>query len=99
MTPDMATYAKSIGNGYPVAAFGGRYEIMDIIGKGVAHGGTFAGNVMGAAAVDATLGLLQEQPILETIRNTGANFRMVSRISSRKLTFQCSSPATQQCSV
>jgi len=71
VTPDMATYAKSMGNGYPVAAFGGRHEIMDIIGKGVAHGGTFAGNVVGAAAVDATLGLLQEQPILETIAEHG----------------------------
>jgi len=71
VTPDMATYAKSMGNGYPVTAFGGRHEIMDIIGKGVAHGGTFAGNVVGAAAVDATLCLLQEQPILETIAEHG----------------------------
>ena len=33
--PDMATYAKAMGNGYPVAAFGGRKEIMSEIGKGV----------------------------------------------------------------
>ena len=69
--PDMATYAKSMGNGYPVAAFGGRREIMDIVGKGVAHGGTYTGNVVGVAAADATLGLLQERPILETIAERG----------------------------
>jgi len=71
VVPDMATYAKSMGNGYPVAAFGGRCEVMDIIGKGVAHGGTYTGNVVGAAAADATLSLLQEQPILETIAERG----------------------------
>lgn len=69
--PDMATYAKSMGNGYPVAAFGGRREIMDIIGKGVAHGGTYTGNVVGVAAADATLELLRSKPILETIAERG----------------------------
>jgi glutamate-1-semialdehyde 2,1-aminomutase len=69
--PDMATYAKSMGNGYPAAAFGGRREIMDIVGKGVAHGGTYTGNIVSAAAVDATLSLLQEQPILESIAEHG----------------------------
>ena len=28
ITPDLATYAKAMGNGYPAAAFGGRREIM-----------------------------------------------------------------------
>jgi glutamate-1-semialdehyde 2,1-aminomutase len=71
VSPDMATYAKAMGNGYPVAAFGGRREIMDIVGKGVAHGGTYAGNVVGVAAADATLDLLQSKPILETIAERG----------------------------
>jgi glutamate-1-semialdehyde 2,1-aminomutase len=71
VTPDMATYAKSMGNGYAVAAFGGRRELMDIVGQGVAHGGTYTGNVVGVAAADATLSLLQEQPILETVADRG----------------------------
>src|SRR6476659_59056 len=29
--PDLATYAKAMGNGYPAAAFGGRREIMDML--------------------------------------------------------------------
>ncbi len=69
--PDMTTYAKAMGNGYPVAAFGGRREIMDVVGKGVAHGGTYTGNVVGVAAANATLGLLQSKPILETIAERG----------------------------
>ena len=68
--PDMATYAKALGNGFPVAAFGGKKEIMSVIGKGVAQGGTYNNNKPGVAAAYATLKLLKEKPILETIEIT-----------------------------
>lgn len=71
IAPDMATYAKSLGNGYPIAAFGGRREIMSIIGHGVGHGGTYTNNKPGVAAAHATLRLLQEKPILQTVRERG----------------------------
>ena len=69
--PDMATYAKAIGNGYPVAAFGGKKEIMSIIGHGVAQGGTYNNNKPGVAAAYAVLKILQERPILKTIAARG----------------------------
>jgi glutamate-1-semialdehyde 2,1-aminomutase len=69
--PDLATYAKALGNGYPVAAFGGKKEIMSIIGNGVAQGGTFNNNKPGVAAAYATLDILQKQPILEKIAERG----------------------------
>jgi len=69
--PDLATYAKSLGNGYPIAAFGGRREVMSVVGVGVVCGGTYAGNGVSVAAADATLDLLQSQPILETIAGRG----------------------------
>lgn len=69
--PDMATYAKALGNGFPIAAFGGKKEIMSIIGHGVAQGGTYNNNKPGVAAAFATLKLLKEQPILETIELRG----------------------------
>jgi glutamate-1-semialdehyde 2,1-aminomutase len=71
INPDLATYAKSLGNGYPIAAFGGRRDVMEIIGKGVSQGGTYTGNRAAVAAADATLELLQKQPILETIAQRG----------------------------
>ena len=71
VVPDMATYAKAIGNGYPIAAFGGKKEIMSVIGNGVAQGGTYNNNKPGVAAAYATLKLLKEQPILETIETLG----------------------------
>ena len=69
--PDLATYAKALGNGYPVAAFGGKREIMSIIGHGVSQGGTYTNNKPGVAAAYATLKLLKEKPILKTIEKRG----------------------------
>lgn len=69
--PDLATYAKAIGNGYPIAAFGGKREIMSIIGQGVAQGGTYNNNMAGVAAAYATLKILKERPILATISERG----------------------------
>jgi glutamate-1-semialdehyde 2,1-aminomutase len=71
LDPDMATYAKAIGNGYPMAAFGGKKAIMQIVGRGVSQGGTYNNNKPGVAAAYATLSLLQSQPILETIARRG----------------------------
>ncbi len=69
--PDLATYAKALGNGYPIAAFGGSREIMSIIGDGVAQGGTYTNNKPGVAAAYATLKLLREKPILKSIEKRG----------------------------
>ncbi len=69
--PDMVTYAKALGNGYPVAAFGGKKEIMSIIGQGVAQGGTYTNNKPGIAGAYATLSLLKSKPILKSIEKRG----------------------------
>jgi len=69
--PDMSTYAKALGNGYPIAAFGGKRSVMEIIGRGVAQGGTYNNNKPGVAAAYATLSILQTQPILSTIAQRG----------------------------
>lgn len=71
LKPDLATFAKSIGNGYPLAAFGGKKEVMSIIGHGVAQGGTYNNNKCGVAAAYATLNCIQTQPIIETIQKRG----------------------------
>ena len=69
---DLATYAKSIANGFPLAAIAGTNEIMSVIQPGrVAVGGTYCGNIAGTAAADATLELLETQPILATIAQRG----------------------------
>jgi glutamate-1-semialdehyde 2,1-aminomutase len=71
LKPDLATYAKSLANGYPLAAFGGKREIMSIIGKGVAQGGTFNNNKPGVAAAWATLTFLENEPVVKTLEKRG----------------------------
>jgi glutamate-1-semialdehyde 2,1-aminomutase len=53
--PDLVCVAKAIAGGVPTAAFGGRAELMALIGRGVAQQGTFNGNPLVAAAGVATL--------------------------------------------
>jgi len=56
VTPDLVTLAKSIGGGFPVGAFGGKAEYMDLITTGeVLHLGTYNGNPLVMAAAKATL--------------------------------------------
>jgi glutamate-1-semialdehyde 2,1-aminomutase len=54
--PDLVALAKSIGGGFPIGAFGGRRELMDLITAGrVLHLGTYNGNPLVMAAARATL--------------------------------------------
>ena len=53
--PDLACFAKAIGGGLPLGAFGGRADLMGEIGNGIAQQGTFNGNPLAAAAGLAAL--------------------------------------------
>jgi len=72
VSADLVTFAKAMGNGFPIAAIAGRDEVMMTIDPGgVAHGGTYCGNAIGVAAAAATLEILEREPILETINQRG----------------------------
>lgn len=69
---DLAAYAKAMGNGFPVSAVAGRDEIMAVVEPGrVAHGGTYCGNVVAATAANATLEIIETQPVIESIFANG----------------------------
>jgi glutamate-1-semialdehyde 2,1-aminomutase len=53
--PDLACFAKAVGGGAPLGAFGGKAEIMETIGAGAAQLGTFNGNPLAASAGLAAL--------------------------------------------
>lgn len=54
VTPDLITLAKSIGGGLPLAAFGGKREVMEVVVDGrMAHFGTYNGNPLVMAAAKA----------------------------------------------
>jgi glutamate-1-semialdehyde 2,1-aminomutase len=71
VTPDLATYAKAMGNGYPAAAFGGRRDIMELLPAKVSHGGTYAGNRVAAAAAASVLAIIRDTDALDTVRANG----------------------------
>jgi len=89
ITPDLATYAKAMGNGYPAAAFGGRDEVMSVLPDHVSHGGTYAGNRVAAAAAVATLRILRDTDALASIHQVGRSLQagLAEVISERGLPY------------
>lgn len=70
--PDLSTYAKAMGNGYPVAAMGGSKKLLLTLTDGkLFQGGTYTGNVVSTAAADATLELIQSGQVFREIDRTG----------------------------
>ena len=75
--PDLITLAKSIGGGFPVGAFGGKAEYMNLITTGeVVHLGTYNGNPLVMAAVKATLTEACTRPVVEA--TIARNARLVA---------------------
>jgi glutamate-1-semialdehyde 2,1-aminomutase len=77
---DITTYAKALGNGYPVAAFGGRADIMDVISidqHGVVHGGTYTANLIAISAAQATIDVLADTPALQTVAEVGEKIKSI----------------------
>jgi len=76
--PDLTTLGKIIAGGYPLAAFGGRADVMAIFDArrdgAVSHGGTFNGNPVAAAAGLATLHAL-DVPAFARLDGLGARLR------------------------
>ena len=69
ITPDMTTMGKVIGGGMPVAAIGGKKEIMDCISPlgGVYQAGTLSGNPVAVAAGLKTLEIIQRPDFYEQL--------------------------------
>jgi len=61
VTPDLTTLAKAVGGGFPVAVYGGKTEIMDLLADGtVFRAGTVNANRVAMGAACATLEILEE---------------------------------------
>ena len=60
--PDLVTFGKVVGGGMPLAAVGGRTEVMDLLAPGgpVYQAGTLSGNPLATAAGLATLQLADD---------------------------------------
>ena len=67
VTPDLTTLAKAMGNGFPIAAIGGRRELMERFNTfatgTVFFGGTYNGGVAGVEAAHAVIDTLESKPV------------------------------------
>jgi glutamate-1-semialdehyde 2,1-aminomutase len=82
VTPDLTTLGKVIGGGLPVGAYGGRREIMELVAPAgpVYQAGTLSGNPLAMTAGIATLRVLREPGVWESLESTGA--RLVGGLAS-----------------
>ena len=66
--PDLSVFAKGLGGGFPVAALGGRREIMSLVAEGaVSMAGTYTANGIAVAAANAALDELGHDGVYERL--------------------------------
>lgn len=72
VVPDIATYAKAMGNGFPVAAIAVSEKLLEgwTLG-GIAQAGTYSGNAIAAAATKATIERLSDGSVYSRIDEVG----------------------------
>lgn len=67
ISPDIATLAKGLGNGFPIGAMLASKKVMAHLTPG-SHGSTFGGNPLACAAAIATLETLFEEDCLDRVQ-------------------------------
>jgi glutamate-1-semialdehyde 2,1-aminomutase len=86
--PDLTTMGKAMANGYPVAALGGRRELMQrfttTVHGDVLFGGTYNANSVGVAAALATIEILEDPAVYAHLYALGERMRSgLAEIASR----------------
>lgn len=72
--PDILTFAKGIGGGFPVAGFAVPERLAHVFKPGD-HGGTFGGNPLACAAVYATLTTIKAEGLVDKVAEKGEYFK------------------------
>jgi len=77
VTPDITTFGKIVGGGFPVGAIGGRSEIIENFTPGgeVFQSGTFSGHPVTMAAGLETLRYAAENDVYEHVNELGEQLR------------------------
>jgi glutamate-1-semialdehyde 2,1-aminomutase len=76
ITPDLVTYGKIMGGGFPVGCYAGKKEIMDNTAPlgNVYQAGTLSANPIGMVAGLATLQKIKEQKVIPELENRTSYF-------------------------
>lgn len=70
ITADIVTFAKGLGNGFPIGACVATGAAADLLQPG-SHGTTFGGNPVAAAAGLAVMGIIERDGLLQRSRELG----------------------------
>lgn len=81
--PDILTFAKGIGGGFPVAGFAVPERLAHVFKPGD-HGGTFGGNPLACAAVYATLTTIKSEGLVDKVAEKGEYFKNKLRKLQKK---------------
>jgi glutamate-1-semialdehyde 2,1-aminomutase len=77
--PDLTTMGKAVANGFPLAAIGGKRELMEQFNThpegDVWYGGTYNGSSPSVAAALATIAIMEREPVHEHIFALGQRMR------------------------
>jgi glutamate-1-semialdehyde 2,1-aminomutase len=75
LSPDLSTFAKALGAGFPISAITGKKEIMEQVVPGkIMHSGTYNANPLCVAAAYASL--------TELTRNNGAAYKHLHKVGT-----------------
>src|SRR5215831_3470573 len=98
LRPDLATYGKVIGGGFPVAAYGGLRDLMELVAPvgPVYQAGTLSANPVGMRAGLATLQKIESVKAHQQLETKTARFcdRLNSDFNERGLPFQVTRKAS-----
>jgi glutamate-1-semialdehyde 2,1-aminomutase len=82
VVPDLVAYGKALGGGYPIGAFGGRHDVMQLVREDrlgqpdyVWTASTLGGNPVSCAAARAALDVLSGDGIYEHLHTLGRDLR------------------------
>jgi len=82
VVPDLVAYGKALGGGYPIGAFGGRAEVMEMVNEHRIGGpdyvwmaSTLGGNPISTAAANAALSVLRRPGTYERLHALGRTLR------------------------
>lgn len=72
--PDLSVFGKAMAGGFTQSAVVGRADLIDQVTAGVVHAGTFNGNPIALAAVEATMRALADPAVYEKLETVSAEF-------------------------
>src|SRR6476620_833979 len=98
MRPDLVTYGKVIGGGFPVACYGGRKDLMELVAPvgPVYQAGTLSANPVGMRAGLATLQKIERVGAYQVLEEKTGGFcdELNAELQSRRLEFEVTRQAS-----